>query len=110
MLRILITTVENLEQAEKLSNDILERKLASCISMIPIVSKYWWRGKIEKSEEVMLMIKTHQAMIRELVEFIEGEHPYEVPEVMVLPVEMVSEGYLRWVEDVTLRKAAESDR
>ncbi|MDW8035878.1 MAG: divalent-cation tolerance protein CutA [Candidatus Korarchaeum sp.] len=110
MLRVLITTVESLEQAEKLSSEMLERKLAGCVSMIPLVSKYWWKGKIERSEEVMLVIKTHQATIGELIDFIEKRHPYEVPEIIVLPVEIVSEGYLRWIEDVTLRKTAESDR
>lgn len=110
MLRVLITTVENLEQAEKLSSEILERKLAGCVSIIPIVSKYWWKDKIERSEEIMLVIKTQQAIIRELVDFIERRHPYEVPEIIVLPVDMVNEGYLRWMKDVTLRKTAEPNR
>jgi len=110
LLRILITTVENLEQAERLSNEILERKLAGCVSMFPVISKYWWEGKIERSNEIMLLIKTHQALIRDLIDFIEERHPYEVPEILVLPVDVAGEDYLRWMEDVTLRKAADADR
>lgn len=110
MLRVLITTVENLEQAERLSNEILKRRLAGCVSMSPVVSKYWWRGNIERSEEIMLIIKTHQDTVRDLVDFIIKEHPYEVPEVLVLPVEVAGEGYSRWIEDVTIRKAVEPDR
>ncbi len=110
MLRVVMTTVESLKQAEELSDKILKRKLASCVSMFPITSKYWWKGDIERAEEILLLIKTHQERVQELLDFLRKEHPYEVPEILVIPIEISGEDYLRWVEDVTIREAAPSDR
>jgi periplasmic divalent cation tolerance protein len=110
MLRVVITTVESLKQAEELSDKILKRKLASCVSIFPITSKYWWKGEIERAEEILLLIKTHQELVQELLNFLKVEHPYEVPEILVIPVEIANEDYLRWVEDVTVREAASPDR
>jgi len=110
MLRVVMTTVESLKQAEELSDKILVRKLASCVSMFPITSKYWWKGDIERAEEILLLIKTHQERVQELLNFLRAEHPYEVPEILVIPIEISGEDYLRWVEDVTIREAASSDR
>lgn len=110
MLKILITTVEDLRQAEELASKILERRLAACITTFQVTSRYWWRGSVERAEEFMLLMKTHEALVGDLIDFIKKEHPYEVPEILVLPVEIVGEEYLRWVEDVTLREAARPDR
>lgn len=110
MLRILMTTVGDSKQADELANKILERKLAACVSIFPIVSKYWWRGSLEEAQEFMLLVKTREELVRDLIDFIKGEHPYEVPEIIVLPVEIAGDDYLRWVEDVTLREAARPDR
>jgi periplasmic divalent cation tolerance protein len=110
MLRVVMTTVESLKQAEELSDKILRRRLASCVSMFPLTSKYWWKGEINRAEEIILLIKTHQELVKELLNFLRAEHPYEVPEILVIPIEIANEDYLRWVEDVTIRETASSDR
>ncbi len=100
-MRIILTTVGDDSQADKLVNEILERKMAACISKIPIRSKYWWQGVLEESPEILLVIKTVDELVMKLVTFLEENHPYEVPEIVVLPVEKVSKPYEEWLYDVT---------
>jgi len=100
-MRIILTTVGDDSQADKLANEILKRKMAACVSKIPIKSKYWWKGVLEESSEILLVIKTVDELVRKLVLFLEENHPYEVPEIIVLSVEEVSKPYEEWLYDVT---------
>ncbi len=100
-MRIILTTVGDDSQADKLANEILRRKMAACVSKVPIKSKYWWKGVLEESSEILLVIKTVDELARKLVSFLEENHPYEVPEILVLPVEEVSKSYEEWLYNVT---------
>ncbi len=100
-MRIILTTVGDDSQADKLANEILKRKMAACVSKIPIRSKYWWKGVLEESSEILLIIKTVDELVRKLISFLEENHPYEVPEIIALPVEEVSKAYEEWLYDVT---------
>ncbi|HDI74055.1 MAG TPA: divalent-cation tolerance protein CutA [Candidatus Korarchaeota archaeon] len=101
-MKLVLTTVENLHQADDLARRLLEKKLAACVSSFPVKSTYWWESKIERSDEILLLIKTSDERLEDLLEFLSEEHPYEVPEIIVLPVEGVGEPYERWIRDVTL--------
>ncbi len=81
----------------------MNRRLAACISFFPVRSSYWWEGKIETAQELLLLIKTTDELVDELVEYLSEIHPYQVPEIAVLPVEKVGGPYERWLRDVTLR-------
>ncbi|MDK2372564.1 MAG: divalent-cation tolerance protein CutA [Candidatus Korarchaeota archaeon] len=89
--------------AEKLASSLLGEKLAACISFFQVRSLYWWKGKIERAQEFLLIIKTADELMDRLIEYLTGIHPYDVPEIVVLPVERVWEAYERWLRDVTLR-------
>ena len=67
----------------------------------PVLSLYSWQGKIEKGSEVQLVIKTRHALFEPLRAFIRAHHPYEVPEIIGLPVLLADEDYLNWLNDVT---------
>ena len=97
---MVFTTVKNLTEARRLGKLLVTEKLAACVTAIPQVeSTYRWRGKVEKSSEVMLVIKTTSKKIDDLISRIKKLHSYKVPEVLVLRVERGLPEYLKWIEE-----------
>jgi periplasmic divalent cation tolerance protein len=86
--------------AERVARSILEQRVAACVNIVPgATSLYWWEGAIESASESLLVIKTRQDRVQALTEALIAVHPYEVPEVLVVPTR-VGEGhaqYLAWV-------------
>jgi periplasmic divalent cation tolerance protein len=96
--RLVLTTVPSAEVAAKLARTLVEEKLAACGNVLPAVrSIYRWKGKVEDENEVMLLLKTHVRQVARLQARILELHPYEVPEVLAVPVEAGFQGYLDWV-------------
>lgn len=86
------------EAVETLVTRIVESRLVACVNVISGVrSVYRWEGKVESDTESLLIMKTQRARMEQLIEAIEDAHPYEVPEVVALPVESGSHAYLDWV-------------
>jgi periplasmic divalent cation tolerance protein len=97
---VVLTTVEKQEDGARLARLLVERKLAACAQVLaPMISIYRWRGEIEQSDEVLLLIKTTRAVYQELEEAIKQYHPYETPEIIALPVETGSNDYLSWLDN-----------
>ena len=96
------TTVDNREDAGKIAELVVSRRLAACAQVVgPIRSTYWWGGKIEDAEEWLCLMKTRAALYVKLEQAIRSVHPYDEPEIIALPVVEGSEGYLRWIEGET---------
>jgi periplasmic divalent cation tolerance protein len=96
--RLVLTTVPSAEVAAKLARTLVEEKLAACGNVLPAVrSIYRWKGKVEDENEVMLLLKTHVRQVARLQARILELHPYEVPEVLAVPVEAGFQGYLDWI-------------
>ncbi len=98
---MVITTAPGREVAEKLAEGILSRKLAACVQMMAIRSFYIWEGELQKEEEVALHIKTTEARYSELEAWIKSVHPYDVPEIIKVPITGGLPGYLDWVDSTT---------
>jgi len=91
---VVITTVETSDQAEQLSAALLDQSLAACIQIDgPIVSHYRWKGKLEKASEFRLMIKTSREVWDKLEAILQELHPYDEPEIILIPIEASSRGY-----------------
>ena len=87
--------------ARKLARALLAKKLAACVSFREgFESVYRWKGKIERVSEVLVLIKTAGAQLKQLEKEIRQNHPYEIPEFLVIPVSKGSEDYLRWMGTV----------
>ena len=96
------TTVEKREDARKIAEVVVGRRLAACVQVVgPIGSTYWWRGKIEDAEEWLCLMKTRKELYGKLEAAVKSVHPYEEPEIIALPIVEGSEGYLRWIEENT---------
>lgn len=88
--------------AERISDVILKRRLAACVNtVVGVRSRYWWKGKIEDSEECMLIIKTRRGLVGKVVKAVKDNHPYDVPEVIGIPISSGSEEYLSWIDSET---------
>jgi len=92
------TTTESKEDAEKISREVLGKRLAACTQIIgPIKSIYWWKEKIEEAEEWLCIMKSLNDLYEQLEKVIKEIHPYEVPEILALPVVAGNQGYLEWL-------------
>ncbi|KAG9472088.1 protein CutA isoform X1 [Eleutherodactylus coqui] len=93
-------TCPNDTVAKDIARGLVERKLAACVNVIPqITSIFEWKGKIEEDSEVLLMIKTRTSKVSALTEYVRSVHPYEVCEVISVPIEQGNAPYLSWVTD-----------
>ena len=90
------------ESADSVANAILEGRLAACVNIVPgIRSKYWWKGQLETDTESLLIIKTRDDLVTDLVAGVKEVHPYEVPEIIALEVREGNADYLEWVAEET---------
>jgi periplasmic divalent cation tolerance protein len=97
---IVLTTAPNTEEAETLARKIIEAKLAACVQVLPTMkSFYFWENQIQADSEHLLLIKTLAEKFDELEKFIRSNHRYDVPEVVALAAERISESYFGWMEN-----------
>lgn len=92
------TTLETLEQAQELGRRLVESRLAACAQLTgPITSIYRWEGQVCEANEVRLTLKTTLQISERAIATIESLHPYDVPEILVLPVQASSTAYRDWL-------------
>jgi periplasmic divalent cation tolerance protein len=97
---IVLTTTPNIEEAESLARKIIEAKLAACVQILPqMKSFYFWENAVQVDAEHLLFIKTLAEKFDELEKFIQSNHSYEIPEIVAIPAEKVSESYFDWIND-----------
>jgi periplasmic divalent cation tolerance protein len=105
---VVLSTCASQEDAEKISRHLLERRVAACVSILPgAQSFYWWQEAIEQSAEFLLIIKSRADLFDELQRAVAEVHPYEVPEVLALPVGSGAQSYTAWL-DRELRAAPQA--
>jgi periplasmic divalent cation tolerance protein len=98
---MVITTLPDQEEAENMAEGILNNHLAACVQMTGIRSFFLWEGGLQKEGEVLLCIKTTEARYSKLEAYIEEYHPYDVPEIIKLPIIGGLPGYLNWLDMTT---------
>ena len=96
------TTLDDRDRAEALIRGAVERRLAVCGQLLgPITSTYWWEGRIETTNEWLILFKTTATRARALEAWIIEEHPYDVPEVVTTEIAALSDSYGEWIENET---------
>ena len=99
---LVLTTVPDLEVGQIIAEKVVEDRLAACVNLSPAAqSVYWWQGKISQEQEHILIIKTKKDHFPRLEEKIHQIHPYEVPELIALPILAGSKKYLEWIDRET---------
>jgi periplasmic divalent cation tolerance protein len=95
---LVLTHLPDRERAEKLAHALVTGRLAACVSVgAPVLSMYHWQGQFETAQEVPLVIKTRQALYGRVEAAILGAHPYELPEIVAVPLIDGFSPYLDWI-------------
>jgi periplasmic divalent cation tolerance protein len=99
---VILSTVPDEATAERISRTLVEERLAACVNrMSGVGSIFRWRGTIDQAEEVLLLIKTHARRAPQVTQRLQELHPYEVPEILVIPVAAGLGAYLDWIRRET---------
>jgi len=97
---LVLTSCPDEAVAERLARDLVDAGLAACVSRVPgLRSTYRWQGRVEDEPEVLLLIKTVATRFQELEMRVKSLHPYEVPEIIALPIAKCSLDYLSWLQN-----------
>lgn len=95
-----ITTVSSRRDAEKISKTLIDKRLAACVQIgCPIKSIYRWKGKIETAKEWVCVIKTKKVLYKKVEKLIKENHPYEIPEIIAIPIIEGAKDYLKWLSE-----------
>jgi len=104
-LYIVFCTFPDKDTAQRLAGELVEAGVAACVNLLPgAQSIYRWQGKVESAQEVLAIMKTTADAYPQLEAKLKALHPYEVPEIMAVPVERAERAYATWVEEVTTGK------
>ena len=98
---VVLSTAASQGEAEKIAGALLESRAASCVQIEPIVSLYHWKGKIERTNEMRLLIKTTDVLYPRVESLIRENHSYEVPQIVKLPINAGLPEYLGWISEET---------
>ena len=94
---IVLTTVATPDDARRLADGLLDQRLAACVQTLAIQSAYRWKGAVQREPEQLLLIKTRAALYPAVEAHLRAHHPYELPEIVRLPIVAGSSDYLRWL-------------
>lgn len=99
---VVFVTVKDPDEAQKISQGLLEQKLIACANILSgVKSLFWWEGKVDQADEALLVMKTQKKLFSGVVKAVKSLHSYSVPEIIALPIVAGSEDYLKWVSEST---------
>ena len=102
MFIVVLVTASSKEEANKIAQGLLQDKLAACVNILAgLESRFWWQGKIDSAQEVLLVIKTRKTLFNKLAKKVKSLHSYTVPEIIALPIISGNKTYLDWINDCT---------
>ncbi|WP_297898843.1 divalent-cation tolerance protein CutA [Methanobrevibacter sp.] len=100
LMALIYVTTSNEEEAIKIGKLVVEKRLAACSNIVSnMKSIYWWEGNLEEDNEAILLLKTIEKNVDEIIDFIKGIHSYDNPCILAIPISNVSKNYLKWVKD-----------
>jgi len=104
-MRLVLTTYPNRDRALAAVAGALARRLAACGSVLPVDSRYWWKGRVQSEPEALVLFKTVPKRVGALFQYLTGDHPYSVPEIVELDVPRVAPSYLAYLTDTLDRRS-----
>jgi periplasmic divalent cation tolerance protein len=108
-MHLLVSVTCPRSSAKRIAREVLKQRLAACVNTIESLrSTYWWKGKLEATDESLLLIKTRSELFERLERTVKRIHPYETPEIAAFRVERGSSQYLDWISEETRPTARRS--
>ena len=102
---IVFITTETEKEAQRISTELLTKKKVACVNILPRVnSSFWWAGKVDQSMESLMIIKTREALLPDIITIVKKIHTYQVPEILALPIIGGNEESLNWIDEATTPK------
>ena len=99
---VVFMTASSHEEAENIAENLVSHKLAACVNILPnMKSFYWWDDKVCKDDELLLVAKIKTSLFKDLKKAVKKLHSYDVPEIILFPIEDGSNTYFQWIEKVT---------
>ena len=99
---IVTTTFPDEESAAKILDILIVRRLVACVQTTAIQSTYRWKGAVNREPEIMATMKTKRSLYPQVEAAIRAHHPYEMPEIVLLPIESGLAPYLKWIDEETI--------
>lgn len=97
---VVFITCSNVFEGQRITKILVENKLAACVNLVKdIKSVYWWKGNIETSEEVLLIVKSDARVLDKLIEIVKNNHSYTIPEIIAIPIINGNPDYLKWMDE-----------
>jgi len=97
---VVLVTAPTVAEAESIAALLLDRRLIACANLVPgVTSLFRWEGKIDRADEVLLVMKTRQDLVPQVTQAVVEAHSYDVPEVIAVPLSGGSQAYLRWIDE-----------
>jgi periplasmic divalent cation tolerance protein len=95
---VLFITTANTNEAQRISEVLLEQKKVACVNIVPRVSSlFWWENKLDSAHESLLIVKTKASLLNEVVGLVREIHSYDIPEIIALPIVGGNKDYLEWI-------------
>jgi periplasmic divalent cation tolerance protein len=97
---VVFVTASSAEEADRIGQSLVHERLAACANLVPaITSSYWWKGRVERAGEALLVLKTRHDLVDRLQARVRTLHSYTVPEVIAFQIVAGNPDYLRWIDD-----------
>ena len=96
---VVLITAKDIEEAQKIAKSLIKRRQAACVNIIPEVnSHFWWQDKLNSTRESLLVVKTKESLLPDIIKSVKKIHSYSVPEIIALPIVGGHEDYLDWID------------
>ena len=96
---VVLITAKDAEEAQKIAKTLLKRRQAACVNIVPEVdSHFWWQDKLNSNRESLLVVKTKESLLPDIIKSVKKIHSYDVPEIIALPIVGGNEEYLDWID------------
>jgi periplasmic divalent cation tolerance protein len=97
---VIFITTRDAEEAEKISKALVKRRLAACVNTVAEVSsRFWWKDKLETSKECLLIVKTRDTLLPDIIKSVKKIHSYSIPEIIAMPIAGANQDYLDWIDN-----------
>ena len=99
---IIFITAKDKSEAEKIASKLVEEKLVACANIVGNISSvFWWENKVNRADEVLLVLKSKKTFFKKIEKAVKSVHSYSVPEIIAIPIVAGEKNYLKWI-DTTL--------